>query len=427
MPICKRSFRAADKSWELGFGYIFHGRVAFWPGDQQDAGPSNRTDGEFFARRNRPSFDYRWNKGFYQLFFQGDFDSGGDPFAIQRSTFFVHFERLNPWLPRFHIGMDNPGLVNLHDSNFGSSSSGHLERSMLVRSTFGVNTGGSTTGFGLTWRRVPLGQGDATFVFTYIQGQGVGDGEGTDSDRKDFGLYIGGRPFTKIKNKWVKGIDFGVGFRFANNDTRADEDGERRIRIRDHRMVAADGDGNENRIVLFNSGNVGDGYQNYISPGLGWRIGPYRLRVALAWARAEDKFNLDAGAKRGSMFSIANELFVWSKKKGLFTGSANGPHSVMLSWLFERDNGSCRGSGSGVAGFCNADGEFNRNRVLLRELDLWYFIRRNLSVGVSWLWYDAANVLAADQSGIGCSRNNATRPGKDCDWHNVVLGLRVGF
>ena len=408
--------RAADRSWEVRFGYRFHGRLAFWPDGQRDH-DGNRTNGEYFGRRNRLSFDYRWNKGLYQLYFQGDFDSGGDTFEIQRSTFNVYLNRLNPLLPRFVIGMDGPGLYNWHDSNFGSSTSGHLERSMLVRSTFGINTGGSQQGWGFLWNRVRIGQGDATMHFSVMHAAGVGNGLGTDSNSKDYNLFVGGRPLSKSKSKWAKGIDFGVGFYFGTNDPKANRDGNNRIRIRDHRMVAEDGGGSSNRIELFRT-TVGAGDKLYVTPGFGWRIGPYRLRTAMGFASAEDKN--DPGKKRGRMWSIAHELFVWSPK-GFLTGNANGPNSVMVSWLFEHNDASCGEPG------CASGGEYSRNVVLLRELDIWYFVQRNISVGFSWLWYDAKNVRTRDQFNLGCVSRGGSRPGKGCNWHNFILALRVGF
>ena len=80
--------------------------------------------------------------------------------------------------------------------------------------------------------------------------------------------------------------------------------------------------------------------------------------------------------------------------------------------------------------------QFHRNRILLREWDLWYFIAPRMSVGTSVLWYDAANLRngrnqAAHNLGI-CDTPNVTnatgcRNGKGGDWVDVHLNWRYQF
>ena len=36
--------------------------------------------------------------------------------------------------------------------------------------------------------------------------------------------------------------------------------------------------------------------------------------------------------------------------------------------------------------------QFHRNRILLREWDLWYVIAPRMNVGINVLWYDASNL-----------------------------------
>lgn len=78
--------------------------------------------------------------------------------------------------------------------------------------------------------------------------------------------------------------------------------------------------------------------------------------------------------------------------------------------------------------------QFHRNRILLREWDLWYFVAPRMSVGINVLWYDASNLRndvnqAGQNLGI-CKRILATtncRSGIGGDWTDVLLNWRYTF
>ncbi len=62
---------------------------------------------------------------------------------------------------------------------------------------------------------------------------------------------------------------------------------------------------------------------------------------------------------------------------------------------FERTDVSCGCNGDTgytLSGERVISGDFHRNRILLREWDLWYYIAPRMSVGGSVLWYDASNL-----------------------------------
>ena len=82
--------------------------------------------------------------------------------------------------------------------------------------------------------------------------------------------------------------------------------------------------------------------------------------------------------------------------------------------------------------------QFHRERILLREWDLWYFIAPRMSMGVNLLWYDASNLdnrLGQAGYNLGkCSNSNgATASGTNCrvgvggDWVDVMLNWRYTF
>jgi hypothetical protein len=96
---------------------------------------------------------------------------------------------------------------------------------------------------------------------------------------------------------------------------------------------------------------------------------------------------------------------------------------------FERTDVSCN-----VAVGCVTGGQFKRNRILLREWDIWYFLMNRMSVGAAVLWYDASNVRAAApgnannvQQNLGCRRGGVQFAGRGCDWVDVSVTWRYQF
>jgi hypothetical protein len=109
------------------------------------------------------------------------------------------------------------------------------------------------------------------------------------------------------------------------------------MRIRDH--------GDAAKQTLFDTGadSIGKGLFTFVSPGISWTIGPYRLRVMGGFAQAADEGGT-RGKKRAHNFLIGHDLYIWSPK-GFLTGSATTPGSILLGTHFERVNMShgCNG------------------------------------------------------------------------------------
>jgi hypothetical protein len=266
------------------------------------------------------------------------------------------------------------------------------------------------------------------------------DGAQVNTDRKDFHAYMSIEPMSQLKNKWLRGFLFEYGAWFCNVYGRALANGCARYRVQDH------GDGG--RQTLFDTGanSIGDGLSVQHGPGMLWSVGPYTLRAMAAWQNAQDGAGNGAGSilqtgglgtrgeKNGRVFLIGHDLFLWSPK-GFLTGSANTAGSVLVGTHFERTDVSIGCNGS--TGITCAGGhltQFHRNRVLLREWDLWYFIAPRMSIGGSVLWYDASNLRngannAAHNLGICNSPVNAAncRSGIGGDWVDVFLNWRYIF
>ena len=423
---------AADKSWGLRASFEAHFRILFESGMSK----AGRINGEVMGRRFRPTFTYCVNNCFYEIEYAKDDDGFGTSSQIQRGIVWVHLEQVSPWLPTVYFGMDGPAAMS--DSRQGSSSTGSQTDYDLLSRNNGFNTGRFGNGIGFNWDDKPLdGIGipgrirRINFVMATI---GQGD-DGASSNRDtghNFDVYMQVQPFSQLKSKWIQGLSLEVGAWFCAIDPRGSNSCDR-LRLQDN------GDGGRQTLFDSGAGNIGRGWSHFIMPGIIWEVGPYRLRVAGGFQRYSD--NEDPGhhvnspsvsrlgQTRGNMFLIGHDLFIWSPK-GWLTGSASEPGSVMFGTHFERNDVTCN-AGNRHNTDCGEVGQgFARNTVLVREWDLWYFLMNRMSIGVSWLWYDAANLRVEARKALGLGSTKPPgkpNPGKGGDWLDVHLNWRYTF
>jgi hypothetical protein len=361
--------------------------------------------------------------------------------------------------------------------------------------------------------------GRARFNFVVGSIGAADDGASVPTDRKSLAAYWSMRPFSQVKNKWLSGLTFEMLGFWCNTDSHLETTSSnsaslavssttglvtaervetttrtaqpsglsacQRLRIRDH--------GPAGRQTLFDTGLITGGQGQWLMPGLLWEVGPYRLRATMGFQRYQDRdsrdsiavrqrfqettggvitttttstFLGDVGRKHARDWLIGHDLFLWSPK-GFLTGSPNTPGSILLGQHFERTDAECD-TASGIRTFpdnavCNritlsastSRSEFKRNRILVREWDLWYFVAPRASVGLNFLWYDASNLPTGFSSGSGFSndvqknlgakgscRNRATNNGGSTpgaasfsidrigcggEWVDVWLRLRWSF
>jgi len=419
------TLEAADKSWAFRVRYEFNIDLNWQEGND------GRRNGDFeiFGRRNRPFFHYISNGGLYEYEMAFDCDANEKCGGIHAAVFYVHFENMSPWFPKFQIGIHEPAAINTYDQ--GSTRTAATLEYPLVRRGNGFNTG-IHTGTGLVWEDLPApgglfpGTWNAHYYWV-INGMSRGNGDTDQSSKTDHVVYFNVNPFSRSKNKWLNGIGASVGAWFGNVDERNTTNTRRRLQLR-----TATG---STKVSLFDTGTDADrGLHAYITPGLKYRVGPYTLLASGGFDRwnssqrsgADKKAGRggEVGRVEGTYWKLINEIFVWSPK-GLFTGTTSTPKSLLMAWSFERDDAICGRPN------CNEDsgssGQFSSNRVLLRELDLRYFVQSNVSVLLGWQWYDAANLGTQQQVEVGCSKNNNTRAGRSCDWHDVTLRVAYYF
>src|SRR5918992_3924005 len=386
------NIEAADKAWSFRAGIETYFRMLFEEGRDQ----VGRTNGEVMGRRFRTGFLFCINNCLWEIEAALDLDGFGTGTGknatgtevgsvLQRGALNIHLEDLNPFLPTVQLGMEVSGSMST--ARQGSSAVGSQAEYDLHTRNNGFNTGRAGNGIILNWDDRSLsGIGIPGRIGRFQLGMaqfGEGDdGLSSFTDRKDFNTYINLQPFSQIKNIWIQGLAFEMGAWFCNVDNRSLANACNRYRIQDH------GDGG--RQTLFDSGanSVGDGLHIGLTPGLVWQIGPYTLRAMAHRQRSEDRGGA-RGQKKGDSWLIGHDLFLWSPK-GFLTGSANTAGSILVGTHFERVDMEvgCNGNtGISCASVVAAGGnamlnQFHRNRILLRELDLWYFLAPRMSVGV---------------------------------------------
>jgi hypothetical protein len=438
---------AADKSWSFRHSFEAHMRYNFLSGRDQ----VGRSQGELEGRRFRPEFYLCINNCLWEIDWRLDLDGFGGQTDLQRGVIYFHAENLNPWLPAVQFGMDTTNAGPASRSRQGSGAVGAQAEYDMWTQNQGFNTGSASSGISLIWDDRSLtsigipGRISRFQVGMNAYGEG-GDGAQINTDKKDFAAYLSVEPFSEIKNKWIRGFLFEYGAWFCNSDNRAFANGCSRYRVRDN----ARGNG---RQTLFDTGanSVGDGLTVQHGPGMVWSVGPYTLRAMTVFQRSEDRgggitndttapivpTSVGPGRKKGRVWLIGHDLFLWSPK-GFLTGSPTTTGSILIGTHFERTDVSCgdstriclQTSSTGASQAING-GQFHRNRILLREWDLWYFVAPRMSVGTSVLWYDASNLrVGRNQTchnlGI-CDNDGAGRPGRGGDWVDVFLNWRYTF
>jgi hypothetical protein len=445
------NIEAADKAWGIRFTAETHFRYTFQSGRDQ----VGRGQGELMGRRFRPGVFYCLNNCLWEIEGTLDLDgwgtgngknstNTGTGSMLQRGAVKFAANQIHPWLPSIQFGMESQNAYGNSLSRQGSGSVGAQSEYDLLSRNNGFNTGRAGSGIAFNWDNRPLSAIGIPGMLRRFQFSMAAIAEGDDglqsfTDRKDFNVYGAIQPFSQVKNKWISGLTFEFGTWFCNVDARrggTTDNGCNRYRIQDH------GDGG--RQTLFDSGanTIGDGLHIAVAPGLVYNVGPYTLRVAGSFISSEDRGGT-TGKKRASNFLIGHDMFLWSPK-GFLTGSPSTPGSILFGYHFERNNISCGDrqrpcvsspNGGSIASPNAMLTQFRRNRIILNEWDLWYFIAPRMSVGASFLWYDASNL----QNGLNAAAHNlnvcstskvnsgSCRSGIGGDWLDVHLNWRYAF
>ena len=441
---------AADKSWALRSSIEANFRLEFESGLSE----AGRETGSIFGRRFRPWFNYCVDNCLYEIRAALDLDGFGTGNGknatntatgsmLQRGDVWIHLEKLNGWLPALYFGMDGEAAISSYRR--GSSWTGSQNEYDLLSRNNGFNTGRAGNSVGLTWQDLPLnaiGVPGRLPLFNITTGN-IGEGDdGLQSfrEQRSISAYLNIEPFSQVTNPWIRGLGFEMGAWFCPNTPNHTQQNPQDIacgalRIRDN------GDGG--RQNLFNSTQTGTGTTHFLMPGFAWAVGPYKFRAVGGFQRMDgNNANI-----RGNEFLIGHDLFIWSPK-GFLTGDANTPGSILLGTHFERTDVSCPSAATCNNGTILGRPQFTRDRILLREWDIWYFLASRMSIGAAWSWYDASNVrqaiagasnaatMANIQSATNVARNLGCvsshqhalqRVGAGCSWSDFNIAWRYQF
>jgi hypothetical protein len=429
---------AADKSWSLRASLEAHYRMLFESGISR----IGRTSGEIMGRRVRPYFFYCINNCFIESEIGIDLDGFGTGNAknslntstgsiLQRAAVHFNFQDLNPWLPTLDTGMDISTTGAAAISRQGSSATGVQREYDLMTRNVSMNTGRAGQGVNLRWDNRSLSGIGIPGRISRLSFAMASISEGDDglSSFKDaggnFDGYLGINPFSQLKNKWLSGllVEFGW-WACRNQGYRGNQDnGCTRVRMQDH--------GDAAKQTLFDTGSdsVGKGWYRTFSPGIAWTVGPYRLRAMGMWLDAQDRATKGAGAKasrdkNAHNLQIGHDMVVWIPK-GVLTGSATAPGSILIGYSFERNDLSCDTCTGGHFS------QFHRNRIILNQWGLAYFFASRMSVLANILWYDASNLRVGSGNACAnlgvCNSAGAGRNGKGGEWVDGSITLRVDF
>jgi cell division protein FtsB len=435
---------AADKSWGFRTTIEANFRLEFEAGLSE----AGRETGSVFGRRFRPWFIYCVDNCLYEVRAALDLDGFGTGNGknatntatgsiLQRGDVLIHFEKLNSWLPVFYFGMDSEAAISTYRR--GSSWLTPQNEYDLLSRNNGFNTGRAGNSVGVIWQDLPLdGIGiPGRIPLANLVWGNIGEGDdGLQSfrEQRSVSAYLNIEPFSQMKNQWIRGLGFEMGAWFCPNDPNHTPQNPQDIacgalRIRDN------GDGG--RQTLFNSTQNGSGLTHYLIPGFAWAVGPYKFRAIGGFNRMDDHND----HIKGTDFLIAHDLFLWSPKGGFLSGDTNTAGSILVGTHFERTDVSCPSAATCNNGTILGRPQFSRDRILLREWNIWYFLTNRMSIGATVGWWDASNLRQATTVGtiqantnvarnLGCvssHQHTLNHVGAGCSWTDANITWRYQF
>jgi len=376
--------RGADRSWEVRIVGEVSMHLSVFPAggrspeDEDDEGPSQ---GAVTFRHLQLGQVMRLMNGLYEFGLNVKCDrSGGDQCRQSGKRATVRFSNWSPYYPDLRFAAVR---TNWSPNSRVSSSSGHtLEREPSFTSLLST---GSSTGVQFHWADMPLGPMMVDYAqIAYTPGRQFDDPFAQNPlSQKAITINFGVLPFSKSKNKYLKGFKFGFGYYNAQNDDNRGgplDDFEVESRTRNNKVS----------VVVMSS----RGRRSYLETYFDYTVGPYNLGFTWGQNIAEQRRTGDNGdpafPSTGQNFSDArmNTLtfgtgaYIWGPK-GFLSGSRNG--GWRLSYTHSRKYWDL---GSGFGAFLEADTEsetflsahpaMRRNHYIENIIMLSWYHKRNI-------------------------------------------------
>lgn len=416
--------------------------------------------GDIFLRRNRPYLRFCLNDCFYDAGIGWDMDSNDmyrlqnvvqscttlpctatptkiSVAALQSQWLSFHFEKINPYLPRFQVGTNlgsygsAVGFPGIKSGNQNVSSDEQITD--LLSDSDASELG--RRAIALAWVQIPVGPGDFTYNIEYKPGASVGDVNtstitGATTDRRQLQTSAILRPFTRSKNPWLERLIYGIGIQTDNIDPK--DTGNRGLSLTTFER--------QGRLTVFSTGsNIGRGNHVRFEQAMQWGYGPYYILLE----HGLSNYDSDKGSRtsttandccfgvHGYYFGVTNDFWVWGPK-GFLTGERATAGSVLIGWGFRKALADCNKRTSATAACGGNAGSqglgMTNNMLTARTLGIFYTLWRGARVGINYNWYTMANTPIAVQQTSGCSsQHGAVNVGKSCDVHAITLILHTNW
>src|SRR4029453_9820409 len=170
-----------------------------------------------------------------------------------------------------------------------SGNDGKVEHSIILDG-FAWGGDGSHAGAGLGWEGVDVGPGEFDLFLNFASSrQGPHQRFVTDNSKGFMGFFRG-RTFSNLKNKWISGLEVGIGTQFQSQDRPENfngDDNAPEIRVRSVERRGRQDLFRPNPIVAGETKNFGHGFSWIAIPGLKYTVGPYMFRAVYVKTRYE--------------------------------------------------------------------------------------------------------------------------------------------
>ena len=337
---------AADNNWSITFGQRLQVYSSLWlTNDAPATGVAKFAykNGQLRVRRFRPYINVTSQQGFYEV--KWTFSGGGDKGGSMHfdGDVYLHFEKMNPWLPTVGYGY-NPSF----GGNQGQSA-GRTEDSLFINS---LGLGGSQdSSVVLAWKKLPaMGMAKVRLELAMGLDQGkeyeVNPNQGTD-DGGSMAFALGVSPLSKLKSMGGFNVS-NVTYNFAYES----------LSDRSHGTGNLSSPTTQSPIELV-KGPKATGDHTYMFHGLAWSpLKWLALNAHLATYEA-DADNGNGNDIDASEVRLAATLWLWGPKSGMMGGSKT-EGGISVSPMYSNTNFDSPMSGdasnNGVAVVYNVPG-----------------------------------------------------------------------
>ncbi len=292
---------AADNNWSITFGQRLQIYTSIWlTNDDPEMGYQN---GVIRIRRFRPNINVTSNQGFYEV--KWTF-SGNTSVAFDGDAY-LHFEKMNPWLPTVAYGY-NPSFNGNKNNGYGRTEDSPFINALAM--------GGSQDGsLVLNWGKLPaMGISKINHIAFAVgldQQDEYGRGPGHDTDGRSMAFGIGIQPMAKSDQ--MGGFDVSsLKYSFTYEQ----------MKDLNYGVGGIYGPTTQERITFANVGGKVLGDHTYMYHNVSWS--PLKwlgMSAHLATYEGDADSGMMADDREASEIRLAAQVWLWGPKSGMMGGS----------------------------------------------------------------------------------------------------------